>query len=138
MSNSGAKQTICNLYGLLMEANINKPDNEILTELNLVKDDFVEYQLTKFKQSRAKYNAIFQKSKYSEIIEEFNRLRSIGIEKLKELFTQKEELQLEACFRKFEELTTADEKSIIEDQELILFIKKLKERIDNNDNSGNS
>ena len=104
----------------------------------MVKDDFIEYQVEKFKQLKAKYNAVAQKSKFLTIIEEFNHLKKIGAEKLKEYFSPQESLQLQPLFRKFEELTETDEKSILQDQEFLLFIKKLKEKIVNDDNISNS
>jgi len=135
MSNSSAKQIICNLYGLLMEANINKPDVEVLTDLNMMKNDFVEYQLAKFKQSRTKYNAVVQRNKFSEIQLQLNRLREVGYEKILALFTPQEKLQYQSCYNKFKELTDADEKSILQDTELLLFIKKIKEKIEDNDDA---
>jgi len=138
MNNPSAKQIIDNLYCLLIDANINRNDDDVLNELNSVNDCFVDYQVKRFKKTMTKYHAIAQKNKFSEIKEELNRLRKLGTEKLLEYFTPQEKQQFQSCFRKFKELTETDEKSIMEDQELLLFIKKLKERTDNNDNPSNS
>lgn len=134
MNNPQAKQIINNLYDLLLEANINRPNEDVLAEANSVSDAFVEYQISRFKRTMTKYQAISQKNKFAEIQLQFNQLLEIGIEKLAAMFQPEEKLQYQRCFNKFKELTKADEQSILQDSELLLFIKKMKEKIEDNGN----
>lgn len=136
MNNPQAKQIINNLYDLLLEANINRSNEDVLEEVNSVSDSFVEYQVSRFKRTMAKYQAISQKNKFAEIQLQFNQLLEIGIDKLAALFQPEEKLQYQRCFNKFKELTKADEQSILQDSELLLFIKKMKEKIEDNGNTG--
>ena len=132
METLNAKQVLSNLYGLMMEMNYHRPDQEVLAELRENPDLHLEKHLTKIRQITAKLKAQQNQERFQRIIEQIRDLKEKGLEELKKLIRPQEQAQLIPLFRKFEELTSEDEAAILEDQELLQLIEILKDRIDEN------
>jgi len=132
MATLNAKQVLSNLYGLMMEMNYHRNDEEVLAELEQTPDTQIENHLLKIRQITAKLKAQQNKYRFEKAIEQIRVLKEKGIEELKRLINPIEQEQLIPLFRKFEELTSEDEAAILEDQELLHLLEILKNKIDDN------
>ena len=128
-----AKQVLSNLYGLMMELNLHRADEDVLKELQENPDPQIEKHLVKIKQLNAKLKAQANVSRFQKVKEQIKVLKELGLEEFKKLIQPQEEAQLIPLFRKFEEITEEDEASILEDQELLRLMEILNNRA--NDNS---
>ncbi len=130
MSAYNTRQVLSNLYGLMMEINYHRLDEEILSELATKPDAQIDRHLIKIKQLNAKLRAENNKRRFQQALEQIALLKQKGLDELKKLIGPQEETQLMPLFRKFEELTAEDEASILEDQELLQLMEILKDRMD--------
>lgn len=131
MATLNAKQVLSNLYGLMMEINYHRLDEEVLEELQQKSNRQIDKHLIKVKQLTAKLRALENKDRFQKALAQIAKLREKGLDELKKLLNPQEVGQLVPLFRKFDELTKDDEKSILEDQELLLLIEILKNKLDN-------
>lgn len=127
-----SRNILNNLYGLLIEMNFYEPEEDVLQQLELKPDSQILKHLTLIKQLTAKIKADVNKSRFQALIDQVNLLRQNGLDELKKLILPEEQAQLIPLFHKFEGMSKEDEQDILNDQELLLLIKILKER------SGNS
>jgi len=127
-----AKQVLSDIYGLMMEINLHRADEDVLEDLKENPDPLIENHLLKIKQLKAKLKAEANRVLFQKAIEQIKILKQQGIEEIKNIFNPEEQVQLMPLFRKFEELTKDDEAAILEDQELLYFMEILKNRIDEN------
>lgn len=130
MATLNVKQVLSNLYGLMMEINFHRLDEEVSAELQQKPDRQIEEHLLKIKQINAKLKAQHNKARFEDVIEQIRKLKERGIDELKRLIPAQEQAQLVPLFRKFEELTKKDEASILEDQELLELMEVLKSKLD--------
>lgn len=117
-------------YGLLIEMNFHRPDEDVFPEKNYREDPFIQKHLQQIKLKSAKYKALANKNRYAEIVAEIKRLKEIGFDEIKKLLNPLEVVQLQPLFHKFEELSKEDEASIAEDQELLHLMAALKDKLD--------
>lgn len=129
MATVNPKELLNNLYGLMMEINMNQAEEDVLEELNAAPDPFVEKHLRKVKQLSARFKAETNKQRYEAAIKQLKLLKEKGLDELKRLIRPEHQVQLQPLFRKFEELTPEDEASIIEDQEMLSLMEILNKRI---------
>lgn len=131
MGTNNALKALNNLYGLLLEMNYYR---EPLDFINEIKEDdvFVSKHLKNVMLGRSKTKALLMQSKYAKLREEFLHLKEYGFEKLQELLTPKERVELQPLFNKFKELEEKDEIDINEDQDFLIFISKLRDKIEDN------
>ena len=136
MSTLNAKQVLSNLYGLMMEINYHRPDEDILEELTEHPDPQVEKHLIRVKQLSTKFKAEANKNRFQEALDQLNALKQKGSDELRKLFPpiERQRPELVQLFRKFEELTSKDEQAILEDQDLLRLIKLLKDKLDDETN----
>jgi len=132
MTTLNTKQVLSNVYGLMMEMNYHSPEEEVLMELTENPDSHLEKHLLKIRQITAKLKAQQNKERFQRVIDQIRDLREKGLDELKKLIRPQEQAQLIPLFRKFEELSSNDEAAILEDQELLLLIEILKDRINEN------
>lgn len=130
MATLNAKQVLSDLYGLMMEINYHRPDEEVLEELQQKPDAQLEKHLVKIRQISAKLKAQANKERFQKAIDQIRILKVKGLDELKKLINPQEQAQLVPLFRKFEELTEKDEAAIVEDQELLHLIEVLKNKLD--------
>jgi hypothetical protein len=121
-------------YGLLIEMNFHRVGEDVFLENEYNEDPFIQKHLRQIKLKSAKYKALISKSRYVQLLEEVKRLKEIGFEEIKKLLNPQEIHQLQPLFHKFDELSKKDESSIAEDQELLLLLTILKEKIDKSQN----
>jgi len=124
-------EILMHFYGLLAEMNFYRADEDVFLENKYHDDPFIMKHLQQIKLKTAKYRAVLNKHKYSNIIIEVKRLADIGFDEIKKFLNPQEQLRIQALFRKFEELTEKDKSSIEEDQELLQLIAALKDKLDN-------
>lgn len=132
MGTVNAKQVLSNLYGLMMEINLHRTDEEVLAELQINPDPQIEKHLLKIKQLNAKLRAEANKVRFQKAIEQLKLLKQKGLDEIRKLMQPQEQAQLMPLFRKFEELTSEDETAILEDQELLHFMEFLNKRVNEN------
>ena len=132
METNKALKALNNLYGLLLKMNYHREPFDFIDEIK--EDDvFVSKHLKNVMLRRSKTKALLMQSKYAELREEFLRLKEYGFERLQELFTPKERENMIPLFRKFEELGEKDIFDINEDQDFLIFISSLKNKLEDND-----
>lgn len=117
-------------YGLLIEMNFHRPEEDVFPEKNYRDDPFIQKHLQQIKLKSAKYKALLNKNRYTALLAEIKRLKEIGFDEIKNLLNPQEAMRLQPLFRKFEELSKKDEASISEDQELLQLIAALKDKLD--------
>lgn len=127
---TNSKQILDNLYGLMMEINYNREDEEILLELEQKPDLQINSHLAKIKQLTAKLKAEATRARYADALNLLKKLKEQGIEEFKKMFSTNEQANLVPMFNKFSELSKKDEAAILEDQEMLQFMSILKERTD--------
>ena len=124
MENNNALKALNNLYGLLLEMNYHREPLDFMDEIT-DDDAFVSKHLKKITLRRSKAKALLMQNKYAKLREEFLRLKEYGFEKLQELLTPKDRIELQPLFSKFKELEGKDEIDINEDQEFLMYMSKL-------------
>jgi hypothetical protein len=132
METNNALKTLRNLYGLLMEMNYHREPADFLNELD-DKDPFISEHLRNVLLHRTKSKAMLKKKKFEAFKEQFIKLKEVGIEKLQELFSPAERVEMVKLFRKFEELTEKDIDAINEDQDFLTFVSSIKDKLEEED-----
>ncbi|MEO1032768.1 MAG: hypothetical protein AAFX55_15255 [Bacteroidota bacterium] len=132
MENKTAIKTLNNLYGLLIEMNYHKEPVDFISDIQK-EDPFISKHLQNVLLHRTKTKAIIKERKYIALKEQFNKLKELGLEKLQELFPPKEKVKMARLFRKFEELSEEDIKDINDDQDFLIFISSLKDKLKDSD-----
>jgi len=127
-----SRDILNSLYGLMMEINFKRPDEDVLDDLHSNPDEDVEKQLSAFKRLKAKYQAEITKEKFNRALRYFEELKSKGSDELNSIISQPNQMKLEALHRKLENLTEKDKGSILEDQELLNLIEYLDNKKDEN------
>lgn len=117
------------LYGLLLELNFHRPEEDVFSDEAYKEDPFIAKHLRQIRLRTAKYKALLHQNTYSAVLAEFRRLKEIGFEEIKKLLKPQETLQLQPLFSKFEQLSEKDEESIAEDQEFLQLINVLKDKL---------
>ena len=132
MGTQNTKQILSDLYGLMMEINYHREDEEVLKELLENPDPQIELHLNRMKQINAKVRAEANRIRFAKAKEQLALFQEKGIETIQNLFSPQERLQLATLFSKFKEMTSEDEKDILEDQELLKMLEILNEKINEN------
>lgn len=135
MNSRNAKQILSDLYGLMMEINYHRSDQEVLKELQENPDPTLDKYLIQIKQMKARLRALENESRFQKAIEYFKSLKSKGIDEIKKSLSLEDQTTLIPLFRKFENLTKEDEKDILEDSELLHYIEILKEKLDSDEST---
>jgi len=131
METQNTKQLLSDLYGLMMEINFHREDDEVFIELQKNPDPQIEKHIVRIKQITAKIKAEANRIQFVRAKEHLALLKQKGIEEIQRLITPQERVKYAPLFRKFEELTKEDEDSIMEDQELLKLLEILNKQIDN-------
>lgn len=129
MDTMNAKETLNHLYGLMMEINFYRSEEELLVELENRPNKRIEMHLAKIKQISAKLKAEAAKERFSDAIYQLKKFKEKGIEEFRKLLGPQDQLLLQPLFRKFDELTEEDKADILEDQELLRLMGILKEKL---------
>ena len=131
MGTQSTKQILSDLYGLMMEINYHREDEEVLKDLEENPDIQIEKHLIRIKQLSAKMKAQANRIRFIKAKEQLALLREKGLEEIQRLILPQERAQFAPLFRKFEELTKEDEEAIMEDQQLLKLLEILNKHIDN-------
>lgn len=129
MGTRNTKQILSDLYGLMMEINFHREDEDVLKELLENPDSQIEGHLLRIKQIKAKVRAEANRARFAWAKEQLALLKEKGIEEIQRLITPQERIQYAPLFSKFEEMTKEDEENILEDQELLKMLEILNKKI---------
>lgn len=135
MTSKNTKQILSNLYGLMMEINYHRSDEDVLRELEDKPDPQLDKHLIKIKQLKAKLSAVANESRFRKAIEYLKELKSKGLEEIKSALTAEDQTTLIPLFRKFDSLSEEVEKEILEDSELLHYLEALKDKLDSDENA---
>lgn len=130
MKTQDPRKILSNLYGLMMEINYHREDEDVAQELQENTDPQIERHLIRIKQLTAKLKAEANKQRFAQAKDLLLQLKKKGLEELQRLITPEERIQYALLFRKFEEIDKDDEEEILEDQELLKLLEILKKKID--------
>lgn len=131
METQNTKQILSDLYGLMMEINFHREDEEVLKELQEHPDSQIEKHLLRIKQISANIKAETNRRRFLKAKEQLAQLRQKGIEEIQRLLTPEERIQYVPLYRKFKESSNEDEEDILEDQEFLKLIEILNKQTDN-------
>lgn len=127
------RQILNNLYGLMLEINYHRDDDEILAELQTKPDALVDKHLAQIKQLNVKLKAEVNRQRYQNAVQQLEMLKEKGIEQFKAMFSNSDQAKLVPMFNRFTELSQADEEAILEDQQMLQFLEILKNKADESD-----
>lgn len=130
MKTRDARIILSNLYGLMMEINFHRENEDVAIDLQENPDPQIEIHLARIKQITAKLRAETNQQRFAKAVEQLKQLKEKGFEEIQRLITPVERSQYAQLFRKFEEFTKEDEEAILEDQELLKLLEILKNKID--------
>lgn len=131
METQNTKQILSDLYGLMLEINFHREDEEVLKELQEHPDSQIEKHLLRIKQISANIKAETNRRRFLKAKEQLAQLRQKGIEEIQRLLTPEERIQYVPLYRKFKESSNEDEEDILEDQEFLKLIEILNKQTDN-------
>jgi len=114
------------LYELMIEANLKKPDEEMLLEIDSTNDSDVEKYLSKIKFYRTSSKSIINRNRFLSAKRELMKLITEYKGKLSDLFSGEEYDLLLRFHRNYKESTEKDEQSMMENKKLLDLLKKLK------------
>jgi len=123
------KYIINRLYDLMIEANLNRPDEEVLIEINEKKDTDIDEYISRIQLYRTKSKAVLNKHRFKQAKNELIELIDKYHGKLSELFNPQEYELLQRFHRKYENSTEKDEQSMMENKKLLELLRKLKDDV---------
>lgn len=127
-----SKQILNHMYGVMLEINYLQMDADVMENLTEHHDSFVEEKLLLFKRMSAQYKAKWNRQKFQRALDFLQELKNKGAEEINKILNPQAQVAYAPLFRKFEELTDDDKKSILEDKDLLNLIDYLNEQ-ENND-----
>ncbi|MBS0424093.1 MAG: hypothetical protein JSR71_06640 [Proteobacteria bacterium] len=129
------KDFISHLYKLLMEANLNKDDAEVLADLKLNPDREIENSIAKIKRLKLQAKANLKRNQFNEaqtLISDFLQKAGDNISQvIDSLIGKKENEPLVAFFRKYENVSEEDKLSMLKDKQILEMIKKISQDTEN-------
>lgn len=128
MQSLSSKQILNHIYGVMLEINYLQKDEDVIEELAENRDDFVEQKLLLFKKMSAQYKAEWNRQKFQKALAFLEELKTKGVDEINKILNPQARLTYAPLFRKFEELTDKDKKSILEDEDLLNLIDYLNEQ----------
>lgn len=120
------------LYGVLMELNAGRSDDDVLSGIDLDTDEFLQRQLRHVKLLTSRARAISQKARFHKLLEKLQSIKSMGEEGLSKFLSPQQTNEFIPLFRKFKELSKEDEESIIEDAQFLQLLDLLENDEDEN------
>lgn len=129
METGNAKQVLSNLYGLMMEINLHREDEDILDELKNNPDPQIEKHLTNIRRLTTKYKAHAYKLQFQKALDKLRQLKEKGIEEIKQFLNPEEQAQLVTLFRKFDETSPESEADLLDDDQFLSCMNILKTKL---------
>lgn len=115
-----------NFYALLQEANLYRDNQEIVNEVRLESDPFINDQLKIVKRYRAKFLANLKKDRTEQFSKIFYALKNNDDDKLINLLGESYSKQAIALYNNFKEKSKMDSKSINEEKLFLALIEVLE------------
>lgn len=122
------------LYGLIIEANMHRSDEEVVPEINLTNDVYYSNGLALVRQLNTKAKAHLNKSRFSQAQQLLNELLSKTGDNLESFFkgltSEPESEKILALFKNYQSLSDADKQAMLLDNKVLELISKAKKNID--------
>lgn len=132
------KDFVTHLYKLLIEANLQRDNVEVLAELKLNPDNEIENSLMTIKRLKLQAKANLKRSQFSEaqiLINDFLQKAGNSIHQAIEgLIGKKENEPLIAFFRKYQNVSEEDKLSMLKDNQILELIKKASQTTEDSKN----
>lgn len=133
MTSKNAKQILSDLYGLMMEINFHRAEEDVLKELQDDPDHEIDKYLIKVKQLKTKLDAKRNENRFQKAMKFIKSLHMTGLDEIEKSLAFEDRQKLLPLFRKFENLSEEDENEILEDNELLYYLEALKDKLDEDD-----
>lgn len=135
MSNLKEKVDFVNsLYGLMLEANLSRSDEEVLHGIDVKADPYLNQALTFIRQLNTKAKAQVNRSRFSNAQQMVEELISKAGNNLDAFFnglvSEPENKEILAFFRNFQSLSDADKQAMLRDTKILEIISKAKKGLD--------
>jgi hypothetical protein len=120
-------EILSHLYGLLMEMNAARKDEDVLAGIDLDGDEFIQRHLRNVRLLSAKYGAVVYKKRFETIKQKLRQLRDLGEDEFSKMLSPSQTAEFMPLFRKFKELPKEDEESLLQDAQFLQILKSLDE-----------
>lgn len=135
MSNLKEKIDFVNgLYGLMLEANLNRSDDEIMHGIDIKADPYLDQSLSFIRQLNTKAKAQLNKSRFNyaqQMLAELLNKTGDNLEDfLKGILSEPENKEMLAFFSNFQSLSETDKKAMLLDNKILEIISKAKNELD--------
>jgi len=122
------------IYGLIIEANMYRADEEVIPEINSTTDVYFSDGLAMVRQLNTKAKAFLNKNRFSqaqELLNEFLNKTGDNLEMLfKGLVSEHENEKILALFKNYQSLSEDDKKAMLLDNKILEIISKAKKDLD--------
>jgi hypothetical protein len=112
-----------NFYALLQEANLYRDNQEVVNEVNLESDPFINEQLKIVRRYRAKFLADQNKNRTEQLSKVIFALKNEDDESLVNLLGESYSQQAIALYSNFKKISKEDNKSINEEKLFLALIE---------------
>ena len=117
------------IYGLIIEANMHRPDEEVMSEVNAT-DLYFANGLALVRQLNTKAKAQLNKNRYTHAQELLNELLQKAGSNLESFFrglsSEPENEKILAFFRNYQSLSETDKKAMLMDNKVLELMSKAK------------
>lgn len=121
------------IYGLIIEANMHRPDEEVMPEVN-TSDLYYVNGLTLVRQLNTKAKAQLNKNRFTQAQELLNELLQKAGSNLESFFrglsSEPENEKVLAFFRNYQSLSETDKKAMLMDNKVLELMSKAKKNLD--------
>lgn len=122
------------IYGLIIEANMHQPDEEVLPEINPTTDVYYTNGLALVRQLNTKAKAQLNKNRFTQAQELLNELLQKAGSNLESFFrgmsSEPENEKILAFFRNYQSLSETDKKAMLMDNKVLELMSKAKKNLD--------
>jgi hypothetical protein len=133
MSNLKEKIDFVNrLYGLIIEASKNQAEEEVLAEIDIKNDSYINQSLAFIRKLNTQASAELNKSRFTQAqktLEELITSTGDNIEAFfKGLLSEPENKEMLAFFSNYKSMSDADKKAMLLDNKILEIISKAKKK----------
>lgn len=122
------------IYGLIIEANMHRPDEEVLPEISATTDEYYSNGLALVRQLNTKAKAHLNKSRFSQaqnLLDELLSASGSDLESFfKDLVSEPENDKILALFKNYQSLSEEDKKAMLLDNKILEIISKAKKNLE--------
>lgn len=127
------------IYGLIIEANMHRPDEEVLPEINSTTDVYYSNGMALVRQLNTKAKAQLNKNRFTQAQELLNELFQNAGSNIESFFkgmsSEPENEKILAFFRNYQSLSEAEKKAMLMDNKVLELISKAKKNLESQQRS---